>query len=66
MLYRVFQENKAHQIFRKNKHFLCPDTHTRFEIFPFALLLAICEVREYWVDKIYFTQISLKIKRPPF
>ena len=25
---RVFQENKARQIFRKNKHFLPPDTHT--------------------------------------
>ena len=25
---RVFQENKAHQIFRKNEHFLRPDTDT--------------------------------------
>ena len=25
---RVFQENKARQIFRKNEHFLPPDTHT--------------------------------------
>ena len=25
---RVFQENKARQIFRKNKHFLPRDTHT--------------------------------------
>ena len=25
---RVFQENKAYQIFRKNEHFLHPDTHT--------------------------------------
>ena len=24
----MFQENKARQIFRKNKHFLPPDTHT--------------------------------------
>ena len=24
---RVFQENKARQIFRKKKHFLAPDTH---------------------------------------
>ena len=33
MLYRVFQENKAHQIFRKNKHFLPPDTHTYVRVF---------------------------------
>ena len=25
---RVFQEDKAPQIFRKNEHFLPPDTHT--------------------------------------
>ena len=25
---RVFRENEARQIFRKNKHFLPPDTHT--------------------------------------
>ena len=25
---RVFQENKARQIFPKNEHFLPPDTHT--------------------------------------
>ena len=25
---RVFQENKARPIFRKNEHFLPPDTHT--------------------------------------
>ena len=36
---RVFQENKARQIFRKNEHFLPPDTH-RFEIRPSALLPA--------------------------
>ena len=35
---RVFQENKVRQIFRKNKHFLPPDTHTyvlRFTLFPY-------------------------------
>ena len=29
---RVFQDNKARQIFRKNEHFLPPDTHTDFDI----------------------------------
>ena len=39
---RVFQDNKTRQIFRKNEHFLPPDTHTHIrglEMFVFQKVL---------------------------
>ena len=44
---QVVQENKARQIFPKKQHFLPPDTLTRFEIHPFALLPMRYDIPSY-------------------
>ena len=38
---RVFQENKANQIFRKNEHFVPPDTKIHIPVPPPILRLAL-------------------------
>ena len=37
----VLQENKARQIFKKNEHFLPPDTHN----------ILVSRVHEFWIVK---------------